>query len=171
MLLVSINLFCLFRGWGGTETRALPQRIRPSEKLSFALVPRSNVLRMTVRLAHFPMKGLTLKQSSEIAYNCATREDEVRYGYCKKHLNFRGFIFFAYPNTTPNEGNVLHYSQKQTNQKTKMAGKALAKRTCKSMQALDLRSTGVSFGHPLTSTCIDLHGFALTLVELKFGRK
>ena len=39
--------------------------------------------------------------------------------------------------------------------------KALAKRTRKSTQVLDLRSTCVSFGHPL----------ALTLVELKFGRK
>ena len=34
--------------------------------------------------------------------------------------------------------------------------KALAKRTRKSTQVLDLRSTCVSFGHPLTSTCDDL---------------
>ena len=49
--------------------------------------------------------------------------------------------------------------------------KALAKRTRKSTQVLDLPSTCVSFGHPLAWTCIDLRGLALTLVELKFGRK
>ena len=32
-------------------------------------------------------------------------------------------------------------------------------------------ATCVSFGHPLTWTCDDLRGLALTLVELKFGRK
>ena len=47
--------------------------------------------------------------------------------------------------------------------------KALAKRTRKSTQVLDLRSTFVSFGHPLA--CDDLRGLALTLVELKFGCK
>ena len=51
------------------------------------------------------------------------------------------------------------------------APKALAKQTRKSTQVLDLRSTCVSFGHPLASTCHDLRGLALTLVELKFGRK
>ena len=41
----------------------------------------------------------------------------------------------------------------------------------KSTQVLDLRSTCVSFGHPLASTCDDLRRLALTLVELKSGRK
>ena len=41
---------------------------------------------------------------------------------------------------------------------------ALAKRTRKSMQVLDLRSTCVSFGHPLASTCVDFG-------RAQFGRK
>ena len=49
--------------------------------------------------------------------------------------------------------------------------KPLAKRTRKSTRVLDLRPTCVSFGHPLAWTCIHLRGLALTLVELKFGRK
>ena len=49
--------------------------------------------------------------------------------------------------------------------------KALAKRTRKSMQVLDLRPTCVSFGHPLAATYTDLRRLALTLVELKFGLK
>ena len=46
--------------------------------------------------------------------------------------------------------------------------KALAKRTRKSTQVLDLHSTCVSFGHPLASTCIDLRRLAWTCVD--FGR-
>ena len=46
--------------------------------------------------------------------------------------------------------------------------KALTKRTRKSTQVLDLRSTCVSFGHPLASTCIDLRRLAWTCVD--FGR-
>ena len=46
--------------------------------------------------------------------------------------------------------------------------KALAKRTRKLTQVLDLRSTCVSFGHPLASTCIDLRRLAWTCVD--FGR-
>ena len=46
--------------------------------------------------------------------------------------------------------------------------KALDKRTLKSTQVLDLRSTCVSFGHPLASTCIDLRRLARTCVD--FGR-
>ena len=49
--------------------------------------------------------------------------------------------------------------------------KALAKRTRKSTQVLDLRLTCVSFGHPLVTTCDDLRALALTSVELKFGHK
>ena len=49
--------------------------------------------------------------------------------------------------------------------------KALAKRTRESTQVLDLRSTCVSFGHPIASTCIDLRRLAWTLVNLKFERK
>ena len=41
----------------------------------------------------------------------------------------------------------------------------------KSTKVFDLRSTCVSFGHPLASTCVDLGRLALTLVELKFARK
>ena len=39
---------------------------------------------------------------------------------------------------------------------TKFLYKALAKRTRKSTQVLDLRSTCVSFGHRLALTCVDL---------------
>ena len=46
--------------------------------------------------------------------------------------------------------------------------KALAKRTRKSTQVLDVRSTCVSFGHPLASTCINLRGLAWTSVD--FGQ-
>ena len=46
--------------------------------------------------------------------------------------------------------------------------KALAKRTRKSTQVLDLLSTCVSFGQPLALTCIDLRRRAWTWVD--FGR-
>ena len=51
---------------------------------------------------------------------------------------------------------------------------SLAKRTRKSTQVLDLRSTCARLAthlRRLATTCDDLRGFALTLVELKFGRK
>ena len=52
--------------------------------------------------------------------------------------------------------------------------KALAKRTRKLTEVFDLRSTCISFGHPLAllaMTCDDLRRLALTLVEIKFVRK